>query len=118
MKGRDGSCTQLTVDHIVMMPLLYLTPLMPQEAHDLTPRPILFRALGQAEDLDMDLYYKQLEFGDYLLLCTDGLYRHVNTNEIAAIVSGEENLDTVTRKLIELANERGGEDNISVIVMT
>jgi serine/threonine protein phosphatase PrpC len=58
-----------------------------------------------------------LQIGDRLLLCTDGLYRHVSDDEMAVITLAEKNPDDATQKLIDLANERGGEDNISVVVI-
>src|SRR5262249_38893250 len=94
-----SDCIQLTTDHIIMQRLMYLTPLMPEpEPIDLTPIPVLYRALGQTEELDIDVYNQQLNIGDRLLLCTDGLYRHVNDEEMTAIVLAENNLDTAAQK--------------------
>jgi hypothetical protein len=64
------------------------------------------------------MYHKRLHVGDRLILCSDGLTRHVRPEEIAEIALSDSNPDVVSQKLIDLANERGGEDNVSVIVIS
>ena len=105
---------QLTTDHTVMMPLIALDDWEPQ---DLTPKSVLYRALGQAETIEIDVSNINLQIGDRLLLCTDGHYHYVSPDEMAAITLTETNPDDATQKLIDLANERGGEDNISVVII-
>lgn len=105
---------QLTTDHIVMMPLIALDDWEPQ---DLTPKSVVYRALGQEETIEIDKYFIRLQVGDRLIICTDGLYRHVDINEMKAITLGEQNPEYAMQKLIDLANERGGEDNISVVII-
>ena len=78
---------------------------------------VLYRALGQAEDMDVDLYQSRLHVHDRLVLCSDGLTRHVKPEEIADLALEHENPDEASQALIDLANQRGGEDNVSVIVV-
>jgi PPM family protein phosphatase len=112
-----GSSSQLTLDHIVMMPLISAGPLIPDEPQDSTPKRVLYRALGQEQEIKVDIHREQLAIGDWLLLCTDGLYDHVNADEMATIVLTEKNPDSATLRLIDTANERGGEDNLSVVII-
>jgi serine/threonine protein phosphatase PrpC len=80
-------------------------------------RNVLYRALGQGEDLDVDVYEVHLQANDRLVLCSDGLTRHVKPQEIAEVVLVNRDPDTASQFLIDLANMRGGEDNVSVIVV-
>lgn len=116
--GDDGRITQITSDHSFVEALLTAGHITPEQAEQHPMRNVLYRALGQTEDVDIDMYYKRLHVGDRLVLCSDGLTRHVRPNEIARVALDNSNPDTVSQKLIDLANERGGEDNISVIVIT
>jgi serine/threonine protein phosphatase PrpC len=80
-------------------------------------RNVLYRALGQIEDTESDLYSRSLAEGDRLILCSDGLTRHVAPAEIADIAMHHNEPEEIAQKLIDLANQRGGEDNISVVVI-
>jgi serine/threonine protein phosphatase PrpC len=80
-------------------------------------RNVLYRALGQNDDVDVDIYETHLRSGDRIVLCSDGLTRHVKPNEIASLVIGVQDLDGASQSLIDLANSRGGEDNVSVIII-
>jgi serine/threonine protein phosphatase PrpC len=80
-------------------------------------RNVLYRALGQNEEVDVDVYEAHLRAGDRLVLCSDGLTRHVKPDEIATIAMEDDDLEIASQALIDLANARGGEDNVSVIVI-
>ena len=80
-------------------------------------RNVLYRALGQVEETEPDLYSRSLNEGDRLILCSDGLTRHVKPAEIAEIAKRHDEPEAIAQDLIDLANERGGEDNISVVVI-
>ena len=79
-------------------------------------RNIITRALGAGPVIEPDLYAGTLQIDDVLLLNSDGLTGHVANQELAAIVSTNSPEQAVQR-LVDLANERGGSDNISVIVV-
>ncbi|MBI5670223.1 MAG: Stp1/IreP family PP2C-type Ser/Thr phosphatase [Chloroflexi bacterium] len=115
--GDDGRITQITSDHSFVEALLTAGHITREQAEEHPMRNVLYRALGQAEDVDIDLYYKHLHVGDRLVLCSDGLTRHVKPDEIARIALEQQNPDAASQRLIDLANERGGEDNVSVIVI-
>jgi PPM family protein phosphatase len=116
--GDDQSITQITSDHSFVEALLLAGHITPEQAEDHPMKNVLYRALGQAEDVDVDMYYKRLHIGDRLVLCSDGLTRHVKPNEIAKLALADANPDIVSQNLIDLANARGGEDNVSVIVIS
>jgi protein phosphatase len=94
---RDGVCRQLTEDHSGEM------------AHAIT------RFAGDPRGVQPDIFVESLRQGDRLLLCSDGLTRHVAPEEIAEVASGED-LNVVAGALIDLANARGGQDNVTVVL--
>lgn len=113
----DRAIQQITSDHSFVEALLAAGHITPEQAEEHPMRNVLYRALGQAEDMDVDLYHAHLRHGDRLVLCSDGLTRHVKAHEIARIVLNAAAPADAGSQLIDLANERGGEDNVSVIVI-
>jgi protein phosphatase len=118
IEGSDGHITQITSDHSFVEALLSAGHITREQAEEHPMRNVLYRALGQAEEIDVDTYQAVLHIGDRLVLCSDGLTRHVKPEEIARMTLENSNPDTISQKLIDLANERGGEDNVSVIVIS
>lgn len=114
----DGDITQITADHSFVQALLAAGHITLEQAEEHPMRNVLYRALGQGEDVEVDIYVKDLHIGDRLVLCSDGLTRHVKPEEIAQLVLAHDNPDIAGQRLIDLANERGGEDNVSVIVIS
>lgn len=112
-----GEIEQITSDHSFVQALLDAGHITEEQAETHPMNNVLYRALGQTHDLDVDTYHAQLNLGDKLVLCSDGLTRHVRTVEIAELTTQEDDPDTLTSNLVALANERGGEDNISVIAI-
>jgi protein phosphatase len=110
--------TQITADHSFVEALVAAGHLTPDQAAEHPMKNVLYRALGQSEYVEVDIYEVQLEPTDRLLLCSDGLTRHVLPEEIADIVQHEDNPESSGARLIDLANERGGEDNVSVVLIT
>ena len=108
---------QVTDDHSFVEALVSAGHLTHEEAEAHPMRNVLYRALGQTEELDVDIYHTRLRPGDRLILCSDGLTRHLKPNEIAENVLAETDPQSASDRLIELANARGGEDNISAIVV-
>jgi serine/threonine protein phosphatase PrpC len=78
---------------------------------------VILHSLGSENAPEIDLYEVILLPGDILVLCSDGLTRHVSDDEIASAISRMP-VDQATKDLIQLANSRGGEDNISVAVLS
>jgi protein phosphatase len=116
--GYDRSLVQITRDHSLVQALLDAGHISPQEAEHHAMRNVLYRALGQIPDLDVDLISGvALNPGDRILLCSDGLTLHVSAEEIRAVALADDDPERIAAKLVDLANQRGGRDNISVIVI-
>ncbi len=115
--GQEGWINQVTDDHSFVQALVASGHITPEQARIHPMGSVLYRALGQSLDLEVDVYTRYLKAGDRLVLCSDGLTRHLSPTEIADVVRKTEKPEQATQELIEMANKRGGEDNISVIVI-
>ena len=115
---RAGQIRQLTEDHSVPGALLKQGRIGPEEARDHPHRHILYRCLGLQPKLEVDLYPSMLlEPGDVLLLCSDGLWDMVYPDErLAGYLASEAGPLAICRRLVDAANEAGGEDNITVLL--
>ena len=112
---RDGAAIQITKDQSLMQKLVEAGEMTPEEAEVSERRNIILQALGPEPVIKVDLTSQQVKRGDVLILCSDGLSGQVRANEIADVVRAEPDLVQVCKKLIDLANEAGGPDNITVI---
>ncbi|MBO9308946.1 MAG: Stp1/IreP family PP2C-type Ser/Thr phosphatase [Chloroflexi bacterium] len=115
--ARDRTIRQITSDHSFVQALVASGHLTLEQARRHPMGHVLYRALGQSTELEIDLHRHTLQSDDRIVLCSDGLTRHLEDCDIAEIVLRTENPTEATLDLIELANERGGEDNISAIVI-
>ncbi len=115
--GGDGHIMQVTSDHSFVQALVNAGHITEEEAEEHPMRNVLYRALGQSRDIEVDIYYEQLHVNDRLVLCSDGLTLHVKPQEIAQIALGQDDPDKIAESLIALANKRGGRDNVSVLVI-
>jgi protein phosphatase len=114
---RDGALRQITLDHSVAEEWVRQGRLTPEEAAVHPRRHQLTRTLGVDADATPDVFPLNVEMGDRVLLCSDGLSNELNDDEIAALASAPAPLETAVSSLVELANRRGGRDNISVVVV-
>jgi serine/threonine protein phosphatase PrpC len=114
---RAGSLDQLTADHSLVAEKVRIGILTPQEADASELQSVLTRAVGTKEDVEVDADEQMLLVGDSLLLCSDGLSRMVTDPEIASTLLTSASAQNAADRLVDLANENGGVDNISVIVL-
>lgn len=114
---RGGRIRQLTDDHSLVGELQRRGEISADAAREHPHRHVLTRALGVRPEAEPDLGELALEPGDVFVLCTDGLIHHVRDEEIAKAVEGAEDLEEAARRLVGLANARGGEDNITVLLV-
>lgn len=114
---RNGNLTKLTEDHSLVAELVKNGGLTEAEAKNHPQRNILIRALGTKTSLEVSLQEISILNGDKFLLCTDGLTGMLEESEIQEILSCKENLQVIAEILVAAANEAGGNDNISVIVI-
>jgi protein phosphatase len=114
---RNGELSQVTVDHTLVQELIDEGRLRPDEAERHPQRSIITRALGVESDVEVDLFTYKLLPGDRLLLCSDGLSGVVNEQRIRNVMLRVPEPQRVAEKLVAMANEGGGPDNITVVVL-
>lgn len=112
---RNRAITQISRDHSLIFDQIEAGILTPEQARHSNMRNIITRALGYQLEVKVDLFTVALLPGDVVLLSTDGLHNLVTDDELAEVVTSMP-LDTATAYLIDKANERGGPDNITVVV--
>ncbi|MGJ3237229.1 MAG: Stp1/IreP family PP2C-type Ser/Thr phosphatase [Anaerolineae bacterium] len=116
--GSDQSINQITSDHSFVQALVDAGHITHAEAETHPMKNVLYRALGQADLLDVDVIQDiRIHATDRLVLCSDGLTLHLNDDEIRDTTLSSDDPNVISNKLVELANERGGKDNVSVIVI-
>jgi serine/threonine protein phosphatase PrpC len=115
---RTGQLQQLTSDHSLVAEQVRRGILTANEAEQSNLQSVLLRALGTQPEVEVDIEQVPLFPGDVLLLCSDGLTRMVTEPEIAGTLQAEPDPQRAAEKLIEHANEGGGIDNVSVIVVS
>ena len=113
----QGTVNLLTTDHSLVKRLVELGQITSDEAAIHPQRNVLYRALGQAEMVDADLINASIPRSGYLVLCSDGLWGLVPDDEIANIISSASSPQSASQSLLEAANDAGGPDNISVIII-
>jgi PPM family protein phosphatase len=113
---RDGVARQITKDQSLMQKLIEAGELTEEEAEHSERRNIILQALGPEPTIKVDLTHQTVRRGDALVLCSDGLSGQVSKEEIAEVVTKENDLTTACRELIDRANANGGPDNITVII--
>jgi protein phosphatase len=114
---RSGSLQQLTSDHSLVAEQVRRGILTPAEAERSDMQSVLLRALGAHAEIEVDSEEHTLFGGDVLLLCSDGLTRMITEPEIAGTLQAEPDPTKAAERLIDLANEQGGADNITAIVV-
>jgi PPM family protein phosphatase len=113
---RGGRAEQITHDHTYLNDLIEIGLLTPERARNHPERNIITRCIGMSDALQVDFNSREVTTGDIFLLCTDGLYNYVEGDEMVKIVESlppSEACET----LLRLANSRGGEDNITCLVV-
>jgi protein phosphatase len=113
---RNGEAHQLTRDQSVVQSLMEAGTLSEEEAERSPHGNLILQALGTSPEVEVDLTYQQLRRGDVVLLCSDGLSGQVRRSEIARVIGSSPGLRAAGDRLVELANERGGPDNITVVL--
>jgi len=113
---RGSVISQVTRDQSLVARLVEEGALTAEEALRYPYKNVILYSLGSEKRPPIDLFEVELEPGDHLLLCSDGLTRHVSDEEIARILAGEEP-GAAVETMVRLARQRGGEDNITVAII-
>ena len=114
---RSNVLERLTADHTLVAEQIRLGIVTPQQAEKSAMQNILIRALGTREEIELDASEIALLPKDVVLLCTDGLTHMVSDGEIADALIGNPSAQEAAGRLVALANQYGGVDNVSVIVL-
>ena len=115
--GRDGELQQLTEDHSLAAQLVRWGKITESQAEDNPGRSTLLRYLGADEEVEPDFVWITPESGDQVLLCTDGLTNMVEDRGIAEVLAASIGVGESCQRLVERANEAGGKDNITALVI-
>jgi protein phosphatase len=108
---------QVSEDHSLVNEQIKAGMITPEEAKHSRYKNIITRSVGFEEEVQVDVMGVVAEPGDVFLLCSDGLANMVEDRELHEVVASTAELADIPKRLVDLANERGGDDNITVIVV-
>src|SRR5262245_30433053 len=114
---RGGELRQLSEDHSLVQEQLRRGIIKPEEVKQHTLKHVVTRAIGTRDPLEVVVQQETLQPGDCYLLCCDGLTDLVSDEQIQRLIGDGRNLESSSRALIDAANEAGGEDNITVVLL-
>lgn len=120
----DSSCfgikgdeiTKITKDHSLVQELIDSGTITEDQGRNHPKKNVITRALGTASTVEVDVFLEKEHKYDKYLLCSDGLSNEVSNSDMVNIVNSSEDLNLVCEKLVSLANDRGGRDNITVLL--
>lgn len=113
---RDGEIRQVTTDHSLVTEQMQAGLISPGDAKKHRLKNIITRSVGYQEEVEIDLTTIDLKPTDRIILCSDGLTNMLDDEKITQQVMGHKDLEKSCKELIRLANENGGEDNITAII--
>jgi serine/threonine protein phosphatase PrpC len=111
---RGGKTSQLTEDHTLVNFRLKLGLITAEEAANSPGKNVITRAVGHQDYVEVDTFDLEIHPGDRFMLCSDGLHGYLLEGELDDLLKGDR--EAATNRLIELANERGGRDNVTVVI--
>lgn len=114
---RDNQLWQMTKDHSLVEELIKNGSITREEARFHPQKNIITRALGIDKEVEIDLIVKEKFKDDILILCTDGLTNMLNDDEIKELLISSDNMQKACDFMVQLSNEKGGLDNISVVAV-
>lgn len=112
---RDGEMAQITEDHTYVNTLLNAGVLSPEEAEVDNRKNVITKALGADKTVEPDFFQVDIVAGDIFILCTDGLYDEVNSDEMIKILKSYNSMSDICVEMVSAANRNGGRDNITII---
>lgn len=114
---REGEIEQLTRDHSLINDYLLAMPDLTEEQQSELPKNVITRALGMQDQVVVDLQHDDPKPGDVYVLCSDGLSGMVDDDDILSIVKRHQDIRVSCTELIAMANEHGGEDNVTAVLV-
>ncbi|MEM9490642.1 MAG: Stp1/IreP family PP2C-type Ser/Thr phosphatase [Myxococcota bacterium] len=115
-RARSGELTQLTQDHSLINDYIKMKRVTAEEAENWPHKNVIVRALGMKETVQVDIITETPRVGDYYLMCSDGLCGMLSDDVMLRILREVPELDRAVDRMIDMANEAGGIDNISVVL--
>ncbi len=112
----EGKIKQFTKDHSLVQDLVDKGEITAEEARSHPQKNVITRVVGYYSSIDVDTYEEELQKNDQILMCCDGLVNHVKDSEIAETVLSGTDPTKTCEQLVNMANDRGGKDNISIIL--
>lgn len=116
MSKEDG-IRQITRDHSLVEEMIRMGGIDRNSARNHPDKNIITRAIGASSNVNVDFFEVELRDGDVIFMCSDGLSNMIEDQEIFEITQNSESLEAAAEKLVETANENGGKDNISVVLV-
>jgi PPM family protein phosphatase len=113
---RDGILKQLTNDHSLVAELVKAGQIRAEEADVHPHRNVITRAIGSDREVKIDIITEEIQPSDRYLLCSDGLTTMLNDEDITDVLRDKEDLEEACQELVDWANDRGGIDNITVVL--
>lgn len=113
---RRGAIRQITRDHTYLNDLIEIGLITPEAAKNHPDQHIITRCVGMGAALQIDFNRADVEPGDIFVLCSDGLYKYIEDDEVMRVVTSHEPQESA-KALVDLANARGGDDNTTVLVL-
>lgn len=113
----ENGFNQITEDHSLVNALVQSGQITKDEAQSHPRKNVVLKALGTEEQLEPDIRTLELEQGNKILMCTDGLTDKVLDAELQEIIQSSNDIETAGENMIESANDRGGDDNITLILL-
>ena len=114
---RDGRIEQITDDHSLLNDYIKANKLTPEEIENFPHKNVIVRALGMKDTVQVDVNRLDPKVGDYYLLCSDGLSGMITNEQILEIIIGSDGLETACEQLVQAANDNGGTDNITSVLV-
>ncbi len=114
----DDEIVQITWDHSYVGELIRNGKITSDEARFHSKNNVITKAIGAEAQVEPDYFKAEIGEDEYILLCSDGLYNMLGEQTIQAVVTAKGSLRAKAEKLVELANEAGGKDNIAAVLIT
>lgn len=108
---------QITKDHSLVQEMVRMGEMNEAEAREHPDKNIITRAIGAADEVEIDFFEQQIQAGDTILLCTDGLTNMIDDSDIFTIICTQRDIVEKAQRLVETANRNGGKDNITVAII-
>ena len=114
---RDGKLRLLSKDHSLVSRLVEMGKITEEEALSHPRRNVLYQALGQGSDLEIYTVTEKIQLNDVIILCSDGLWGEIGDQAITDVLTTVSNPLVAAQQLIDMANQSGGPDNITAIII-